>query len=614
MPGKAGAIRAGRAFVELFTENSKFVRGLALAKKQLQAFAAFTTGIGRRLVAIGGGILGVFGAAVLQFARAGDQIEKMTHRTGFSAEALSALGFAAEQSGASVEMLDKSLAGMARFALQADRGLASATDVLHMLGLESNALAGLAPEEKFKTLAQAISEVADPTQRAGLALAVFGRSGRELLPLLNQGRDGIQALTDEAERLGLVISTEDATAAAAITDAMNRWWRQIKQIVFQVGAALAPALTDLQTRIAPMITAFIDWVKANSGLIISVAKIALVVLAAGVALITIGSAASALAAILGLLIGTVTTFATVLGIILSPMGLVIAGLAGLTTWLVKSGEASKWLMETFGPLAEEAMAAFGAIKNALAGGDFGAAANVLWSTLKLWWAKGAAWLNSIWIDLTTGMIDVWREMGATIARIWVDAIAGIKQAASDLSLSFGQQIAELALETTGLSDAEKEIARNALGISFGTARATQQSQIEADRLGARGEIDAQNARQAEASLNAYNEALAASQSELDQARREWEETLQVANDVPARVGEAFSSDTSFSADAIGDIVDGLGSGGRSAVEGSFNIFQASAFGTGASSAEERTAKATEETARHTRETAQAIRDGRPVFT
>ena len=75
------------------------------------------------------------------------------------------------------------------------------------------------------------------------------------------------------------MSDDDATSAAELTDAMNRLKRQLKAIVVQIGAALAPALTALQKNIAPLITSVINWVKENRTLIVTVFKIAAAVVA-----------------------------------------------------------------------------------------------------------------------------------------------------------------------------------------------------------------------------------------------------------------------------------------------------------------------------------------------
>ena len=73
---------------------------------------------------------------------------------------------------------------MARFSVMVERGLKTSTDLLDMLGVSAEQFKQASPEERFKLLAEAISQIEDPTLRAGIALNVFGRSGRELLPML----------------------------------------------------------------------------------------------------------------------------------------------------------------------------------------------------------------------------------------------------------------------------------------------------------------------------------------------------------------------------------------------------------------------------------------------
>ena len=247
----ANAIRAGAAYIELYTHDSRLVRGLARASKRLKAFGTSISTMGFKIAAAGTAMMAPLLGAAKLFASTGDQLEKMRARTGFTAQALSELGFAAEQGGASIDQLDRSLAAMARFSVMVERGLKTSTDLLDMLGVSVDQFKNASPEERFKLLAEALSQVEDETLRAGIALNVFGRSGRELLPMLEGGRASIEALQEEARRLGITLSDEDADAAAALTDAMNRLRRQFKAVVVQIGAALAPVLTELQQNIAP---------------------------------------------------------------------------------------------------------------------------------------------------------------------------------------------------------------------------------------------------------------------------------------------------------------------------------------------------------------------------
>ena len=53
-------------------------------------------------------------------------------------------------------------------------------------------------------VANAFSKFEDGTTKTALAIAIFGRAGADLIPLLNQGADGIRKMQEQAQRLGLV--------------------------------------------------------------------------------------------------------------------------------------------------------------------------------------------------------------------------------------------------------------------------------------------------------------------------------------------------------------------------------------------------------------------------
>jgi TP901 family phage tail tape measure protein len=282
---KSNAIRAGRAFVELFADDTKLVRGLRAAERRLKAFGASISRMGRQMVGIGTAVLTPLVAASKAFAAMGDSIGKMSKRTGFSAEALSELSFAAQQSGTDIGAFENGVRRMQRPITDAGQGLKSASDALGMLGLSYQQLSRLSPEEQFKTIADQLSQIKNPTTRAAMAMQLFGRSGTALLPMLEQGAAGIEALQAEARALGLTMSSEDAKAAEDFTDALGRLWKVVKMTTFQVGAALAPALKQLSGWVTKVVVTFNDWLKNNRQVVVMVAKVAAAVVAGGIALI-----------------------------------------------------------------------------------------------------------------------------------------------------------------------------------------------------------------------------------------------------------------------------------------------------------------------------------------
>jgi hypothetical protein len=272
---------------------------------KFKAFGRSVSSTGRSLVASSVAIIAPAIAAAKLFASMGDEIGKMAKRTGIAVEDLSQLKFAVEQSGSSIATFQKGILTMAKSLNDAERGLTTKTEALAALGIEYRDLAGLAPEDQFKTIAEAISKVESPTTRAAAAMEIFGRAGKELIPLLNGGRRAIEDLQAEAEALGLTMSTEDAAAAEEFTDNMNKLIQSAKMAVFQIGSQLAPVFTDLGESLRQSIGPVKEWIEQNGQWLRQSLRIAGVIAVVGVALIALGAVLSSVGTILGALIVTV---------------------------------------------------------------------------------------------------------------------------------------------------------------------------------------------------------------------------------------------------------------------------------------------------------------------
>jgi hypothetical protein len=290
-----GAIKAGRAYVELFADSSRLAAGLKHAEAQLRKFGESATKIGKSVMMAGTAMLAPFAASVKIFSSMGDNLAKMSKRTGFAVETLSELKFAAERSGASIEVLEVATKKMQKTISDAANGSASAADALGRLGLSAAELQALSPEQQFLTIASALAEVQDATERAALSQLVFSEQGTKLLPMLEGGADGLAALRKEAHTMGLVVSGEAAAAAEVLTDKMGDAWAQIKMAAFQIGAALAPAVIEASTAIRQAVQDFTAWVQRNEEAIVAAAKFAAAILALGAGIYTLGKLAGAFA-------------------------------------------------------------------------------------------------------------------------------------------------------------------------------------------------------------------------------------------------------------------------------------------------------------------------------
>lgn len=220
-------------------------------------------------LAIGGGLAlaGFAAGAVKNFLDVGEELDKMSKRTGISVESLGELKFAAEQSGSSIESIEKATKKMAAVITDADMGLVGATDSLAALGLEADSLKKLSPEEQFKTIAGALSSVESASEKAALAQKIFGKAGTELIPLFDEGADGMAALRQQAQDLGIVMSTDAAAGAASFNDSINEMKSFALGLFKEFASKLLPKLAEFVRFLVskkPEVIAFVTKVKEKA--------------------------------------------------------------------------------------------------------------------------------------------------------------------------------------------------------------------------------------------------------------------------------------------------------------------------------------------------------------
>jgi hypothetical protein len=311
-----------------------------------------TKAIGVAFTAMGAAIVGGLGVALKSFVDTGSALNDMSQRTGVSVKALSGLKFAAEQTGTSIDTIEGAIRRMQKGIQGGFEGFIEKQDeynkavkvseerlkelnealnktypggkydkiladineeqaklnelmevgadqdgfvqAIQNIGLEFENLRAMNPERQFETIARALAQVVDPTERAGLAMELFGKSGAELLPLIGD----MDALVAKAKELGIVWSEEMTQKADLFGDKMGELKGSLQGLLFQVGPIIVDALIPFVQQLTDAAVAAGNWARENP------------VLFAG--LIHFGGAIGALMAVLGPLIiampGLVATF------------------------------------------------------------------------------------------------------------------------------------------------------------------------------------------------------------------------------------------------------------------------------------------------------------------
>ena len=114
------------------------------------------------------------------------------------------------------------------------------------------------PEQQFRTLQAALADVENPTQRAALAQQLLGRAGKELIPLINEGAEGLQGLEKQAEATGNVMTAESAGGFAKFNDTWNTIKNSVSGLIQTLVTAFLPAINKVASFIQNNLVKFIN--------------------------------------------------------------------------------------------------------------------------------------------------------------------------------------------------------------------------------------------------------------------------------------------------------------------------------------------------------------------
>ena len=169
-------------------------------------------------------------------------VDDLSKRTGISTQTLQGYGLAANQSGVSTETMGKSLQKLSLVQLKAQNGNKAAQASFTAIGLSMQDLAGLSPEQTFEAVTDAIAQLPTVAQQSAAAIALFGKSGSELVPIFAEGTGYLAKMRKEAEELGIVLSKEQMSGLAGLDDMIAKVGMAFGGLAQRIVADLVPQL------------------------------------------------------------------------------------------------------------------------------------------------------------------------------------------------------------------------------------------------------------------------------------------------------------------------------------------------------------------------------------
>jgi hypothetical protein len=228
--------------------------------------------------------------------RAGE-IDDASQRLGISARALQEWEFVAQQSGVANESLHRSIQTLARNA--AGPGAAGIRRLGVAVRDSSHHLRS--QEAIFSDTVTALARVENQTERAAAAQRVFGRSGAEILTLINQGPEGIDRLRERFAELGGGLSNDVVQAGAEAGDALDAFDTATDSLRSSLVVSVLPALTRIVEVVSTIVGSLTEFIRTSSAAETVLGILAVAAAAVAIAMMPILLTATPIIVALGLL-------------------------------------------------------------------------------------------------------------------------------------------------------------------------------------------------------------------------------------------------------------------------------------------------------------------------
>lgn len=234
--------------------ESDMGRASRVAEKNFKKMERDAEEMHRKMVQVGTAVgLAITGAmaaatsAVRSQINAMDDLSKAAQRAQMPTDDFSRLAYAGELADVSMQDLTGSMGKLAKAQGEALKGTGATADVFRKLKIDvANADGSLrSTQSVFMDFAREFERHKGSPEIMAAGMQIFGRSFQNLIPLLKDGEDGLRAAAEEADRLGITLSTEAGEQAEAFNDNITRLHAAVTGLWREVANQLLPQLLDL---------------------------------------------------------------------------------------------------------------------------------------------------------------------------------------------------------------------------------------------------------------------------------------------------------------------------------------------------------------------------------
>jgi hypothetical protein len=175
------------------------------------------------------------------------ELNNMATETGLTVEQIQALSYASEQLYNDQNLLVDSMSAINNSMLEAQNGSQQTIEAYNQLGVAYKNADGTLRDstEVYMDVVDALSKIKDEATRDAVAMQLFGKSSKDLKPILATSREEMAAMVDEAHELGLVMGQETIRKFDQLNGLLKKFDAQSKMLEQTLAIALLPILTFL---------------------------------------------------------------------------------------------------------------------------------------------------------------------------------------------------------------------------------------------------------------------------------------------------------------------------------------------------------------------------------
>lgn len=478
MGAQGGAIRAGRAFVELFADDSRLVRGLKQAETRLRGYGYSVGRMAAGVLAAGSALSAPFIASATMAANAEAAMSRL--RAVFGDNATAAEDFAASLAKATGTSKFDIIEQLGRFGgVLKGKGFDSSAVVqlsqdFATLLQDFAAFNNLSPDDAMGKFLSVLSGESEAVDQFGFELKEAALEAELLAMGINKSVQQASEQEKTLARLGVLgkaMRSQGATGAAArsaelLTGQYRRMMATIRDTSVVVGQALVPVLHQVANVLSMVLQRVVEFITTlDTRVIVSVASVAAGMVALSGVMFSLSAALYGLASVARVVAVVFTVITTLIGAMLTPIGLLVAMIGGATAawfaWTEAGQQAASAVSTTIGNTLAFIREWISAIASAIMAGDLAAAGQILAKTLEVAFRGVVAAVGSAWSWVTDRAVAGFNTIIAIAAQLGQVVVSVLRGMAKAFGFT-GETLAKLENHLAAVSAHRDKLAADAL--------------------------------------------------------------------------------------------------------------------------------------------------------